>query len=88
MATIKDGNIVFHNDELEFIGKIGEELGLEWGGRFTSIMDRPHLQLTTGLPVATCLQLHNAGQLRAVWNEIDARLDNRDLEEVQGDEAE
>lgn len=27
------------------VGRIGEALGLEWGGRWTSIVDRPHFQL-------------------------------------------
>jgi peptidoglycan L-alanyl-D-glutamate endopeptidase CwlK len=27
------------------VGKIGIELGLEWGGSWTSIVDKPHLQL-------------------------------------------
>lgn len=26
-------------------GKIGEELGLQWGGRWTKFVDRPHFQL-------------------------------------------
>ena len=29
----------------ERVGKIGESLGLEWGGRWTSFVDRPHFQL-------------------------------------------
>jgi peptidoglycan LD-endopeptidase CwlK len=27
------------------VGALGEELGLEWGGRWTSIIDQPHFQL-------------------------------------------
>lgn len=27
------------------VGALGEELGLEWGGRWTSIVDQPHFQL-------------------------------------------
>lgn len=30
------------------IGKIGKELGLEWGGDFKSIVDKPHFQMTLG----------------------------------------
>ncbi len=30
------------------IGKIGKALGLEWGGDFKSIVDKPHFQLTLG----------------------------------------
>jgi peptidoglycan L-alanyl-D-glutamate endopeptidase CwlK len=30
------------------IGKCGESLGLEWGGRWTSFVDKPHFQLMFG----------------------------------------
>jgi len=34
--------------DFDKIGKIGESLGLEWGGKFNSITDRPHFQVTLG----------------------------------------
>ena len=34
------------------IGSIGEELGLEWGGRWTRFPDMPHFQLTAGRTLA------------------------------------
>ncbi|MEK3853452.1 M15 family metallopeptidase [Cytobacillus sp. FSL H8-0458] len=34
------------------VGEIGESLGLEWGGRWTSFRDYPHFQLTFGLSLA------------------------------------
>ena len=41
-------NIKGHEyDDLEFFrraGEIGEKIGFEWGGRWTSFPDRPHLQ--------------------------------------------
>lgn len=37
-------------------GEIGEDLGLEWGGRWTSPQDTPHLQLKTGLTLAEARQ--------------------------------
>lgn len=43
------------NDKVDFtisinneIAKIGEELGLEWGGSWKTIVDKPHFQLTKG----------------------------------------
>jgi len=30
------------------IGKIGQELGLEWGGAWSGFVDRPHFQYTAG----------------------------------------
>lgn len=34
----------------EKVGKIGESLGLVWGGRWKSFPDRPHFQNATGSP--------------------------------------
>jgi len=42
-----------HNkiDDWEEVGKMGESLGLEWGGRW-KFKDIPHFQLTFGLSIA------------------------------------
>jgi peptidoglycan L-alanyl-D-glutamate endopeptidase CwlK len=32
----------------EVVGAMGEEIGLEWGGHWTSIVDKPHFQLRPG----------------------------------------
>lgn len=32
----------------EKIGKLGESVGLEWGGRWTQIVDKPHFQYLAG----------------------------------------
>lgn len=36
----------------EKVGKIGIGLGLEWGGMWTDIIDRPHLQYTAGYKIS------------------------------------
>lgn len=33
------------------VGKLGEEIGLEWGGNFSSISDPPHFQYRYGLTI-------------------------------------
>jgi len=33
-------------------GFIGEQLGLTWGGRWSSIVDKPHMQFTQGKSIA------------------------------------
>ena len=43
-------------------GKIGEELGLEWGGRWTSPQDKPHLQLKTGRTLVQARQCVRDGE--------------------------
>lgn len=57
----ENGKITFAKAINSEVAKIGEELGLEWGGRWTSIKDMPHFQLTKG-SVSQLLALHNAGK--------------------------
>ena len=44
-------NNLISNDQTKFnlMGRLGEKVGLEWGGRFKSIVDLPHFQYTFGL---------------------------------------
>jgi peptidoglycan L-alanyl-D-glutamate endopeptidase CwlK len=37
------------DDFFEKIGKIGQSLGLEWGGSWTKFVDKPHFQYVQGL---------------------------------------
>lgn len=46
-----DGNVSWNTD-WEAIGRIGESMGLEWGGRWTGLVDRPHFQMDHGLSTA------------------------------------
>lgn len=45
-------NPVWESKHYDAAGKIGEELGLEWGGRWKSLPDRPHFQRPLGLTLA------------------------------------
>lgn len=49
MDTDKDGDIdirdLYNVKLLNVVGKIGESIGLEWGGSWKSIVDKPHFQL-------------------------------------------
>jgi peptidoglycan L-alanyl-D-glutamate endopeptidase CwlK len=49
----KDGRTLNWNVDNEWmrVGELGESLGLEWGGRWTSFKDYPHFQLTFGLSI-------------------------------------
>lgn len=42
-------------DLYEKIGKVGKSIGLEWGGDFKSIKDRPHFQVSKGLKITDLL---------------------------------
>lgn len=44
------------------LGPVGEALGLEWGGSWSSIVDMPHYQLKIGLTLEQALARHNAGE--------------------------
>ena len=47
------GHAVWDNDALwDLCGAIGELAGLTWGGRWTSFVDKPHMQWTDGLSIA------------------------------------
>src|ERR1043166_5001097 len=40
-------------------GVIGREMGLEWGGDWQGITDKPHFQVKTGLSLADLRKLHS-----------------------------
>lgn len=45
-------NPVWESPKYTRAGEIGEELGLRWGGRFKSLVDRPHFERPLGLTLA------------------------------------
>ena len=40
------------------LGKLGESIGLEWGGNFSSMPDLPHFQLREGLTISELKAAH------------------------------
>ena len=50
------GQPLWDSPLMDRCGKIGEELGLEWGGSWKSFKDKPHLQLKTGISLAEARQ--------------------------------
>lgn len=54
MAPVVNGQISYEDEALfDRLGRLGEQVGLEWGGNWTSfyvaLKDRPHFQYTFGL---------------------------------------
>gem|GEM_PF-633470 len=45
------GNL-YPNDFMNLAGKIGREMGFEWGGDWTNFKDKPHFQFTNGLSLS------------------------------------
>ena len=57
------------------LGELGEEQGLEWGGRWLPPKnDKPHFEMRAGLALKDAQGLYSQGGLPAVWAEIDKRL--------------
>lgn len=52
VVEFKDGKPLWENPRWEYIGQLGESVGLEWGGRWKSFKDRPHFQDLGGKTVA------------------------------------
>ena len=57
-----NGQPLWDSPLMDRCGVIGEELGLEWGGRWKRFQDKPHLQLKTGLTLAQARQLRSDGE--------------------------
>ena len=70
------------NDKvLQAVGEIGEDLGLQWGGRWPGKKrDPPHLQSSFGLSVHELQVLYEIDGLGKVWWKIDKLLDRRKRE--------
>lgn len=47
VAFVK-GNGISYDGPWEMLGKVGEAIGLEWGGRWTGFTDKPHFQFSAG----------------------------------------
>lgn len=53
VVPVVNGKAVWNDEGLwRKIGQIGQEVGLEWGGAWTSFQDKPHFQFTGGLTLA------------------------------------
>ncbi|MDR3586757.1 MAG: peptidoglycan-binding protein [Desulfosporosinus sp.] len=48
-SPIENGKLSNDIIKIKKMGKLGEQVGLEWGGSFKSIVDYPHYQYTFGL---------------------------------------
>ena len=52
VVPLEKGQCVWNDDALwQRVGELGEQVGLQWGGRWTTLTDKPHFQYTAGLTV-------------------------------------
>ncbi|MCB9448705.1 MAG: M15 family metallopeptidase [Flavobacteriales bacterium] len=56
VAPVIDGKVNYNKADWEAIGQIGESVGLQWGGRWSSFKDKPHFYDTGGKTVAQLMQ--------------------------------
>lgn len=61
------------NSTFVAIGAEAVKLGMEWGGNWKKLIDKPHVQLP-GMTIADCSRLFKKGGLDAVWEEATRRL--------------
>lgn len=50
------------------LGRLGKELGLEWGGDWSRIVDRPHFQYVPSRAIGEIRRLYEEGGMPKVWN--------------------
>ena len=62
VVEVNPNGTVNWNTDWSAIGRVGQSMGFEWGGAWTSFVDRPHFQMTFGLSTSQLLARHNAGQ--------------------------
>mgnify|MGYP002646380221 CR=1 FL=1 len=69
-----DGKGAYNNSDGWFdrVGKIGKSLGLEWGGDWTSPVDKPHFQLADWGSTAVRLKklYGNVGNFKKTWEVV------------------
>jgi len=51
VCPVEDGKLNWNSNKWDRVGELGERIGLEWGGRFKSIIDKPHFQYTQGISI-------------------------------------
>lgn len=48
VVQIINGNADYQNADWDRIGELGKSFGFKWGGDWTSIIDKPHFEMTFG----------------------------------------
>jgi len=62
VVPMENGQPVWNSTHWNRIGRLGKSLGFEWGGDFTSLVDKPHFQITFGKSASQLLAMHNNNQ--------------------------
>jgi len=62
IVEIKKGKALWTNPDWDKIAELGKNLGLEWGGDWVSIKDKPHFQLSFGKSTSKLFSLYKKGK--------------------------
>ena len=62
IVEIKNGKALWSNPDWGKISELGKSLGLEWGGDWVSIKDKPHFQVSFGKSTSKLFALYNKGK--------------------------
>lgn len=62
VGLFSGGEYLAESPLYDHVGAIGKELGLEWGGDWTSLVDKPHFQLKTEITLAQIREKFEGGQ--------------------------
>ncbi|MBS0497972.1 MAG: M15 family metallopeptidase [Proteobacteria bacterium] len=63
IGIFKNGDYLDESSIYEDVGKIGKQIGLEWGGDWSSIVDLPHYQMPSKLSLAEVRQSFENGKV-------------------------
>jgi peptidoglycan L-alanyl-D-glutamate endopeptidase CwlK len=55
------------------LGKIGQSLGLEWGGAWKTFKDLPHFQLVGGLNLKEIQAIYAKSKIAGVWATVSSK---------------
>ncbi|EOS41635.1 hypothetical protein C809_04206 [Lachnospiraceae bacterium MD335] len=64
-------NQLSYDIDWQKVEEIGNEYGFEWGGNWTSIIDKPHFQITFGYTTKELLQLYKEGKVKNGYVQIE-----------------
>ena len=62
VVEINNGKALWSNKNWNLIGKVGKECGFEWGGDWSSFVDKPHFQHTMNKKLSELQKLKKSGK--------------------------
>jgi peptidoglycan L-alanyl-D-glutamate endopeptidase CwlK len=62
LGLFKGADYLQQSPLYDVVGALGRDLGLEWGGDWSSFVDKPHFQLKTGQTLAQVRQKFESGE--------------------------